>query len=665
MTETYTITDGTTSISLLNTSGFVPLVGGMGSTNYDASQLNLRNPVEYEKIVETYKLKLVSTSHDNAATQMQNLIKLLRKAEQYFSTTWQTTPVYLQVQTSGESNARYALVYGTDKLLIPDLYSKIFRGSNLLVDLGINIVREHPWRSGIPGTLPAASTLTATNGPANQTLVQVANYRDVTALSHIYNYDASLTTFSANLAGTGGITIWSVASATPAVEDYICFGADRPVRNIVIPLQAVGVYNASVVVEYAKGGASPTWVGLTEGSNVSTYPLGPLASIFKTETGDWVLNVNPGSDWALATINSVSKYWIRIRLSAVTSFTTTPISHGSYVVYNQRSPFIDIPTTATKGDAPSRFMLRMRTPSGGGTVPGMLNTSRIIIGAKSISVATFTSHFNCLAGALPSGWGISAGTDTSFITDPTAANGTSGSITFATTPSMTMRVQLRGTALMQAQCGLYRAYLIGGQTGGAAGDITAKIRTIVGGTAITNPMLDSIQTKTITLAQWQIMDMGYIHVPFTELVAADTTNTDLVYEIHAARASGTAVFKIDQLVLIPVDEWAVTLDDPLTTPTIGSSALRGSCVLDLDGGILQKRAIKYVRIGTIQYPAETWLQGGQAPYLNPATRYRLYFLMGHYTGGTFGISALAANPGMHLAVSVYQHDSFLSLRGSA
>jgi hypothetical protein len=137
----------------------------------------------------------------------------------------------------------------------------------------------------------------------------------------------------------------------------------------------------------------------------------------------------------------------------------------------------------------------------------------------------------------------------------------------------------------------------------------------------------------------------------------------LYFELHAERTTGASTLRIYDLVLIPIDLWSVELDDPVLDVTGGATALRGGSVLDLDGGVLTDRTVKYFNSAGSLYIASRWGRGGPPIKLDPGVAHGIYALMMSYPT-TFGTPPMVAELGMHMAVQVYVHNQYLGLRGS-
>jgi len=650
---------GTAGISLIDPATIIGTRGGLNKPTLNLSQIEAGSIVEAE-ILEDLSVNLYGSSQDNASNQIQILVKMLRKAGQWWKAAWQSAPVYLQAQHTSETGARYALVKGAMGLSLPDVFDAPFEVDARLEVLGLSIVREHPWRSGVPGTLPVALTQTATDGPASPTLVHVVNFRDDVALTHLYSYDDSSTLFSANQISAASIAMWSVSGSTPAAADILYLGSTTAAwHHFVMQILTAGVFSADVIPEFWNGSA---WAALTAGSQITLYPTGGEDEIFKS-AGEWVLNVAPPSTWVANSINNVSAYWVRLRLNTVSSWTTTPVTHGTNTPYTPKTPHIELSSSIIKGDAPPRVLLRMFSPHGGTTTPMMGTTSRILMGIKSRGLSKFVANLNVGNAGNPGDWATAYGTDTAAADDVSAPRGKRANVTFATVSTLTVRVTLIGTALLDDWEGQYQAFAVARQVGGAAGDCAIRLRVMIGSSADGSPVFDTatVKLKSTGVNEW--VELGIVKLPLTETVFSDALGTDLVLRLLAERSTGASTLGLVQLVLIPVDEWSVILDDPISFPTTGASALRGNTVLDLDGGILRNRTLKHVLTSGVLYPAEAWYRGGSPPQLEPGRQTRFYFLMGHYPT-TFGTGPLLCTLGQHLAVSIYAHHSYNTLRGA-
>jgi hypothetical protein len=115
------ITDGTDTISLLGGDNGLFLnnwrpsvVQPKGGGTFQASALAEGRRLadrRFANAIETFDLKISGLDQDEVARRLQDLRRLLESAVQYWVTAWQGDPVYLVVQASNETNARYAVIH--------------------------------------------------------------------------------------------------------------------------------------------------------------------------------------------------------------------------------------------------------------------------------------------------------------------------------------------------------------------------------------------------------------------------------------------------------------------------------------------------------------------------------------------------------------------------
>src|SRR3990167_1635528 len=180
MPEQVTIRDANRSVTLLNVSGFDIMRWNPGSPTLTRSTITsplsdgdyLRR-ITRRNVVEEFECTLLGTSNDNLATQIQLLYDLLEQAQQYHTTDWQTTPVYLQVQMKNETNTRYSLLFWGE-INVGEYLSLDAADRSIMRNVTIRCEREPWWRSNQPGVLPTPlnfGMLGATNdnntGPEN------------------------------------------------------------------------------------------------------------------------------------------------------------------------------------------------------------------------------------------------------------------------------------------------------------------------------------------------------------------------------------------------------------------------------------------------------------------------------------------------------------------
>lgn len=671
----FILTDGTRSVDLYEKSvdGVTMLPAGFESIDYSPGQADGADPGSFTEKVSLY---LRGSSQDDTISILKDIIALLRDAALYPRMPAKNKPVYLISKAYNETNERYALVLGGAQIKSrPVVSGRPFRQAYIMGPLEFSIVRGI-WRDAVPGVLGTAKSLTRYPTMAGAwefaTEQPVLNYADDHDISHIFVYDASGASYSANRYGV--LTTWDLFNAAPAVGDILYIGSDNPFFNVMLYLGTAGVgTGVTFVYEYSNGAAG--WPAMTLGTHFNLYPD---AEPWIGKTGfvglSWV-GSNLVTTWAVETVNAVaSKFWIRIRVSAIaTSFGTSP-ANLDVAAYNHRWSMINIPAASIVGDGPPVAMLRFRAPYGGSNVIDFSSCSRILMGSKSRNL-TFPFSLNLGNDGNPAGWACTYGTDAAATASPAYPGGDYAAVSFASDITMIKRVTVTGTDMAAIMTGEYRPFLRLLQSGGAAGDCLVKLRVVLDSTATYATSIDgpevTLQGTGALGGAFEVVDLwpdDVLRIPFTRLMNADVlTNADIIFEVYASRSTGAAVLQLADLIFLPVDEWSAVLDDPVTDIETGSSALRGLTLLDDDAGLIEDRTVKSLLSaagGTI-WPAETWSRHGLPLRLDPTKTHRIYFLMCHYPAAQdWGDPPLCARPGMMLMASVFTQNVYYDVRGA-
>ncbi len=682
MTHTRQITDGTTTISLVNSTGF------RGTTRSDGVKLSGSDLQNDTWIPETHKLLLHGTnasysgsagtgSEQNLAEQLIALIRLLRKAERYFTDPSQPYPVYMTEKVSGEANTRYALVRGAYELMHPNLFERAISEQHIIPDITLTIIRESAWRSGVPGTLPTASTIRARSQDLAQDVLGNSN-EIMASLEYIYNYDDSASSFSVNYAGAA---FWpfKVSTSVWEVDDCVYFGSTNSfMRHILLPVLVAGVYTADepIIVEYGKGGGSPTWTALTLGTEYTIYPTegGATGTPLFGNLGLNAVNVNVPSDGALATVNGQSAYWIRLRIPSGISLTTMPsVSSAAAAQWDNRI-YLDLARTYIKGDIPPVIAFKLSSPAGFKSLatkePCLGAIQRIIIGSNE------QGQFTCLPAGntgWSSDWALTYGTDTSSVAKPYASNNECASCDFGTDTSLASRVTMNGTEVVSviAFHGKYRVFCRASQVGGTAGDIRLALKVQLGGTDAGFPSIeyDAVSMKGKDIG-WEVVDLtgtNILNIPFSGFTQ-DLYDTRLILSLYAERVSGASTLEINDLILIPANSGIIELQDPLLDLDNGGSSLSEESLLEYDQGIVTNKCRKKVWTGwpspLNQCDAHAWLVDGSQFRVEPGRGAVFHFFMMR-EADSWGSGIWVADLGMALGVELYHHNRYSVLRGSS
>lgn len=493
--------------------------------------------------------------------------------------------------------------------------------------------------------------------------LHIANFRDDVEIDEIYNYEAGVG-WSANFAASDE---WELFPNPVSQNDFVLFGStDQPFKHIVLNFRTAGEFTTTtMVLEYWNG----AWVALTRGTEYSLYPDGDFEATLEN-VGNIVINFIPKADWVKADPGSgVAAWCVRVReTEAAPNYVTHPI-HAGQLVYTARTNELRIPSTSLHGDAQPKALLRLHADGGGDADPSFSRLSRIVWGIKSKGLDGFTSNLNAGNQDNPAGWAVTYGADSSSSADPLGPGGYSAGITFAGDETLVVRVRIVGTNKLEYWLGNYRVFLICRQTGGAAGDLSVRLRTYLRGVNAFDPHIDSatypLEGVGVGL---EALDMGELNIPFGPYHSEDDfSNTDIIFHIFASRSAGASTLRIWALVLIPIDQASGTLND--TTGTVPGSgfALYESQLIDHDGGVIRRGTNKLWRPSVgVYHSVMSWDSGGAFVEINRlAVDSRIYFLLLHYPlGGSWGTGPMIASPGCHLVGELQLHHSYKLLRGN-
>lgn len=463
----------------------------------------------------------------------------------------------------------------------------------------------------------------------------VGNLRQTTKLTHVFNYDNSLTAFSANLVNAHEFSLFSVSGSTPALDDAVYLGAtSRPFFNALLRIGTAGVFSATIVLEYWNGATWASGGGLQASYLTQADALVPI-----------VFN-NNGKDWATTSVNGVTAYWLRARISAFTSWTTTPTQTGQPISCVNEN-YAEFVSAQVPGDEAALTLLRWtnRANEAAPQIPSWL-----AVGLKTRGLDNFISLINPV-NENPTGWSVANGTDTSAINSAEAAGGAFARCTFATSQAMVERWEaaLNSATAESDFAGAYRVYLRARQTGGAAGDVAVKLVLKSGQTVEGEQVLLTEIDQGV-----ELIDLGRFEIfPDWPRGPESGINVGITFEVHASSSNGvTPDLEIFGLALLPVDEWSLVVREFLPTQylTVG----RG---VQIDGGVLREAAhMVSVSFSESRFrPLSHYQVRGGLPAMPPGRKGRLYFLAAapnsnnvYQAGfGLAGIVQLLTVPGWH------------------
>lgn len=582
---TLVITDGSTIVDLLaagygfHLADWPQAITGYkgGGTIQDSPLAGGRRLVDkkFTDGIETFTLRVNATNQDALADDMQDLLRLLEQATDYWSG-WYDTPIYLEVKWNNETNTRYAIIKNYQLSNLTNPFGQPFLQANCeaIYDEITLVVERGAWLSNVPGeataTTAAASesydgrTLGNVNSsgtvvPVTTADVYIANKDNRANLTDIYNYDDSLTAFSANLMDAA--LPFTLFPGSPAANDIVYFGIDTgvtdsgPFSSLVLDIGTAAAYSATLTWEYWNG----AWTALTVLA-ITSADAEQSGTDYFTATGVMSISWKQASDWAATAINGVTAFWVRVRISAFTSWTTNPTQQNRDI-YSVTWPYARITSDQVAGDLPALMTLLFNQRNGNLEQGGIkLGADRVIVGLRSESRGTlFTAYLNCSDEQNTVG-SVTVGNATTFENDLLAPAGRRMHYNPTGVDAMAMRARIAiGAGTADEYYGTYRVFVRATQTGGAVGDILVRLGLRAGG--FTSNYFDTKSVAFNELDVIELLDLGQITLPGFPIPISEATS--ITFHIQASAASGTPSLYLYDLILIPTDEWSGEFLNPL------------------------------------------------------------------------------------------------------
>lgn len=207
------VTDGTSTIDLIRgvwrlfrwqPSIVQPKGGGTWRSSPLSEGRRLVNR-QFGNAIETFELKAKRSGADNLISELQDLQRLLEKAVEYWTTSWQNEPVWIEARARCETNTRYALLYNWQIPELRNWYAQPFAMTPRILDDVTLILERGHWTENNP-----LSTGTCVEISGKQT-VQAGIYEPSASTDDAYvdNVAASINTggnqiyFGTSAAGNG------------------------------------------------------------------------------------------------------------------------------------------------------------------------------------------------------------------------------------------------------------------------------------------------------------------------------------------------------------------------------------------------------------------------------------------------------------------------------
>jgi hypothetical protein len=269
--------------------------------------------------------------------------------------------------------------------------------------------------------------------------------------------------------------------------------------------------------------------------------------------------------------------------------------------------FVDIPATSIPGDLPALVCISIYPPVSTNITSVFVAKSTKYITGNSVrtSIGLGITNANRFPVTTLNAADGNAVTDTTIATDVGAPkNATTGtnqrSATAFVTTSLAERLswsnnnvglslgQMRGRYACFLRCRLSAAGTVGVQLNVRQGTTSANTLSL---TTVTTT--DAGGGGTGTTTDWGVLYLGQVTVPISDKRTDSGANglgilmdggngLDLTFSVYASRVSGTPVFYMSDLILLPIDEGALQITAP-SAQTIGSSSATVAAVYDNTG----------------------------------------------------------------------------------
>ena len=576
----------------------------------------------------------------------QLLNRLLIKAMQYWTTSWQTQPVWIEARASLETNTRYAVIKagrvssGSDQINPPLISKRVARRADIFQ---IGLVRGF-WQDVIPGTATDLAISTNATFHANQmgrstTILDevfFGNHNVLDNIPYVYYQVHGGGAWSANLQSTADRDLLPnpiVAADCTYFGSYWVGAELMTFSSLIFDIKTV-VGGGTGVWEYWTGAA---WAA--------------IATIFDgtvgfTLTGVHHITFTPPINWASTDVHGITTLWVRWRVTVGGAFVPpTQQFRWIYTINNGNTNFLG---ADIKGSIPSLLHLKVHQRGCGELGVGpLIAPDRLILGTRSINRGVNFSAFINLARyqSLYTGWSttLTGGAWSTNLNSPcgTVLRWAPG----AATGSTSLAFAQIGPANTANYYGTYHAYVRGNLYAGLTGSGSVKIS--INGTS-------SAWASFNAAVDYQLLDLGMITVSSRDVRPGITPGLTVMF-VFGITTSAAAAMDLYDIILIPVDEWSGDMTYPYMI-------VDGDSYLDIDSALNPKVLISCLHMDNVWPAFYNYIY--QAHASNPIC------LQPNTSQSLWGLAVLdntgvpTANPWIFWSLEVENIARYLTNRGS-
>ena len=483
--------------------------------------------------------------------------------------------------------------------------------------------------------------------------VYVANKHNYSQLTNIHYWDASTTTWSANLIAAPSGT--AILPAVPAVGDFVAFGTNMvmadsgPFCSLVFDLLAAG---NNLTIEWRYGTAASVdpdlWPVIPAPilDNTNGFANTGVNSVHWEQPSLWnTRNPDPTGADALG----VTGWWVVAYVTGIGAGPTAPTQQNR-AIYTILSPYVTIDGDVVEGDIPAWLKINMTVRSSpSGTT---LTAHTLYMGLRQVSRgANFSAYLNFADEQNPTGVLAQVYAPAAFAASVISPTGRV--VSYLPAGAGDAPIALFSLNPAAPWLGRYHVFIRAMQTAGAVGDLQLRVRANYMNSQIDVTPWVSFSSLSITDA-W--LDMGELSL--TPRIWGNTTGIALNIDVRTAVVRTLTLY---DMVLLPVDEWVAQIT--LASPTL----------LSFPDGTFQLDGISAPNQGTIGQLVGLTLAGTMAvadlselrinrdaPIAVPRSDQRLWF---HAVTFEPPATDLRSEHEFAMSAQLFRQQRYLSMRG--
>jgi hypothetical protein len=495
----------------------------------------------------------------------------------------------------------------------------------------------------------------------------VVNYHARSNITHAYVYDAAPVATYTRIFPSAALPV-ELLPTTPAVGDilYVGYESSHPMshghQNLVFDIGTAGL-GITGVWEFSNLAAGWTTVDNVV-DNTVTFGV----------TGVNSISFSP-SAWATGTVNGVTAYWLRFRVTAIGAVLVAPTQQNREI-YATTWPFVEVASTEVTGDIPALAAIEVIDRGDKSGPENNANPERwanfIAAGLRSTSRGlNFSPYLACSYDDqnVP-GIDVQVGYDCAYEETTT--------ITYLTTPYryvvkydpsesqvMSPRVSfIIPAGLSQEYYGTYHVFVRCYEEYSATVNPEVSIRVkATTGRAGLQTMTKSVRLPhtgrgTGAMASAHLLSLGRLNMPASGIIKASEAGQELTIAIEAASDGGNHYVYFYDLILMPSDEWLGFFSDDVSNL---ETALQHGQKLLVDSVFNPKVYMRAIGQSSDadEFVKSIWSPDANGPVILQANaRQRLWF-----TTGLSGVVSVADDSGVANKSYFYNSGGFLIAYG--